>query len=151
MSKIEEFEQQIEPIVKKCGCDLIEVDYSKEGDEKMLTVFISKEGGVSIDDCERVHNAIDLVADNADISNGEPYNLSVSSFGLTRQLRNKKEFMYRLNEELEIKLFKPINDKKILVGKLVDVKDDSIVLLVDNENLHLQMKDIASAKLNLDF
>ncbi len=150
-NKLETIEQIIEPIIKNCGCELIEVQYAKDGDEMTLTVFINKENGVSIDDCENVHNAIDAMIDSIDISNGEPYNLSVSSFGLTRQLKNKKEFMYRLNQELEIKLFKPINNKKEFIGKLIKVFDDSIVLLVNNEELELSMKDIASAKLKIDF
>ncbi len=149
--KLVKIEKDIEPIIQSCNCRLIEVEYAKEGDEMTLTVFIDKDGGVTIDDCEKVHNAIDAMVENADVSNGQAYNLSVSSFGLTRQLKNKKEFLYRLNQELEVKLFKPIEKQKELVGLLVEVKDDSIVLQVKQQNIEINMKDIASAKLKIDF
>lgn len=149
--KIEEIENALNPIVQSCGCDLIEVDYSKEVDGMTLTVFIHKEGGVTIDDCERVHNAIDAKTEEFDISNDEPYNLSVSSFGLTRQLRNTKELRYRINNDVEIKLFIPKDGKKSFVGNLVEVNDDDIALDVEGSHIVIDRKNIASAKLYLDF
>lgn len=144
-------EKEIEPIVESCGCKLLEVEYAKSADGMTLTVFIIKEGGVTIDDCEKVHNAIDLKVDEIDISNGEPYNLSVSSFGLTRQLKNTKEFEYRMNETLEVKLFAPLDDKKEFEGKLTFVDEDNITLVDDDKEISIPRKAIASAKLKLDF
>lgn len=152
MSKnIELVEQEIAPIVEECGCHLLEVEYGKTPDGMTLTVFITKDTGVTIEDCERVHNAIDAKIEEFDISNGEPYNLSVSSFGLSRQLKTIKEFQYRMNEILEIKLFVPINDKKEFEGKLVAVDDNNITLQINGNELTIPRKAIASAKLKLDF
>ncbi len=150
-NKLEIIENEISPIVESCGCRLIEVEYAKDGDDMTLTVFIDKDGGVTIDDCERVHNAIDAKVEDIDISNGESYNLSVSSFGLTRQLKNTKELMYRLNEIIDIKLFSPVDNKKEYSGKLIEVKDDSIVLQIGNVTQEFLRKNIASAKLKIDF
>lgn len=149
--KIDEIEATLEPIIASCGCRLIEVEYAKEGPDMTLTVFIDKDGGVTIDDCEKVHNAIDLKVDEFDVSNGESFNLSVSSFGLTRQLKNTKEFLYRLNQEIEIKLFVPVDGQKEFIGLLTDIDEEKIILLKNDEKLELARKDIASAKLYLDF
>ncbi len=153
MSKnIELVEQTLVPIVKACGCDLLEIEYAKTQDGMTLTVFITKdEGGITIDDCERVHNAIDPRIDEIDISNGEPFNLSVSSFGLSRQLKTTKEFQYRMNELLEIKLFAPLNGEKEFEGNLINVDDKNITLQVGDKELTIPRKSIASAKLKLDF
>ena len=152
MSKnVEMIEQAIAPIVKTCGCNLLEVEYGKTPDGMTLTVFITKEGGVTIEDCERVHTAIDPKIDEIDISNGEPFNLSVSSFGLSRQLKTTKEFQYRMNEMLEVKLFAPLNGKKEFEGTLVAVDEDNISLQVGDEKLTIPRTSIASAKLKLDF
>ena len=152
MSKnIELIEQGIAPIVEASGCHLLEIEYGKTPDGMTLTVFITKDGGVTIEDCERVHNAIDVKIEEFDVSNGEPYNLSVSSFGLSRQLKTIKEFQYRMNEILEIKLFAPINEKKEFEGKLVAVDDNDIILQIDESKLTIPRKTIASAKLKLDF
>jgi len=152
MSKnVELIEQAIAPVVESCGCNLLEVEYGKTPDGMTLTVFITKKDGVSIEDCEKVHNAIDPKIDEFDISNGEPFNLSVSSFGLSRQLKTTKEFQYRMNEMLEIKLFAPLNDKKEFEGILVAVEENEISLRVGDEELKVPRKSIASAKLKLDF
>lgn len=152
MSKnVEMIEQAIAPIVKTCGCNLLEVEYCKTPDGMTLTVFITKEGGVTIEDCERVHTAIDPKIDELDISNGESFNLSVSSFGLSRQLKTTKEFQYRMNEMLEVKLFAPLNGKKEFEGTLVAVDEGNISLQMRNEKLTIPRTSIASAKLKLDF
>ena len=149
--KLDEIEIALKPIVENCGCRLIEIEYAKEGPDMTLTVFIDKDGGVTIDDCEKVHNAIDLKVEEFDVSNGEAFNLSVSSFGLTRQLKNTKEFLYRLNQEIEVKLFAPIDDKKEFVGLLTEVDEEKIILTIDEQRVELARKNIASAKLYLDF
>lgn len=150
-NKLEEIEKEITPIIESCGCKLIEVEYAKEGDDMTLTIFIDKDGGVTIDDCEKVHNAIDSKIEDIDISNGESYNLSVSSFGLTRQLKTTKEFLYRLNQDIDIKLFNNQYGKKEFTGKLIEVNDNSIILQIDGENKEFDRKDIANAKLSIDF
>ena len=149
--KLDEIEIALKPIVENCGCRLIEIEYAKEGPDMTLTVFIDKDGGVTIDDCEKVHNAIDLKVEEFDVSNGEAFNLSVSSFGLTRQLKNTKEFLYRLNQEIEVKLFAPIDGKKEFVGLLTEVDEEKIILTIDEQRVELARKNIASAKLYLDF
>ncbi len=152
MSKnVELIEQTIAPIVEECGCNLLEVEYGKTSDGMTLTVFITKESGVTIEDCESVHKAIDPTIDEIDISNGLPFNLCVSSFGLSRQLETTKEFQYRMNEMLEVKLFAPMNDKKEFEGKLIAVDENNITLQVGDEELTIPRKSIASAKLKLDF
>ena len=139
------------PVAQQLGLKLWDVRFEKEGSVWYLRYFIDKDGGVTIDDCERVHNAIDAKVEDIDISNGESYNLSVSSFGLTRQLKNTKELMYRLNEIIDIKLFSPVDNKKEYSGKLIEVKDDSIVLQIGNVTQEFLRKNIASAKLKIDF
>lgn len=152
MSKnIELIEQTITPIVETCGCRLLEVELARTAEGRTLTVFIVKDGGVTIEDCERVHNEIAPIIDGFSASSGESYSLSVSSFGLTRQLKNTKEFEYRLGEQIEVKLFVPVGGEKEFFGKLTYVDDEEIEICDVRSKLIIPRRLIASAKLKLDF
>ena len=77
----------IKPIAEDLGYYLVEVSYKKEAYGMALNVCIDKDGGVDINDCERLSKALDLPLDDADITNGASYNLNVSSYGLDRALK----------------------------------------------------------------
>ena len=148
MSKIsEKVEEFIAPIVEALEkeIEIVEVEFAKKYNGDNLTIFIDKPGGVNIEDCELVHNAVDGPLDELDPTDGKPYTLNVSSPGIDRPIVTDKDFARNIGIEIEIKLFEPINKKKMLVGTLVAFNNDSIIVEINGENLEIERKKISKA------
>ncbi len=115
------------PVVNGLGYDLWDVEYVKEGSEWYLRITIDSESGITIDDCERVHRAIDPIIDEHDpIENA--YHLEVSSPGVERVLRTDAHIEAFRGEEVEARLFAPIDGKKTLRGFLGGIEDGKVIL-----------------------
>ena len=97
----------IEPTVTELGYDIWDVEYVKEGADMHLRITIDSEDGIDIDDCEKVHRAIDPLIDKADPIE-ESYLLEVSSPGIERRLRTPEHFLACIGETVNLKLFAPI-------------------------------------------
>lgn len=94
-----------EPLVQACGCSLWDVEYVREGGEWFLRLYLDKEGGVDIDDCEAVSRAVDPVLDEKDPI-PESYRFEVCSAGLERQLKRPSDFERYLGEPVLVKLYR---------------------------------------------
>ena len=154
MSKISErVEEFIKPIVDNLnlGIDIVEVEFAKKHNGDNLTVFIDKMGGVTIDDCESVHSAIDDPLDELDPTEGKPYTLNVSSPGIDRPIVTDKDYSRNIGVELEVNLYEPIMKKRTLVGTLVAFNKDSVILEINNENLEVERKKISKATKFINF
>lgn len=154
MSKISEnVEQFITPIIDELGLNIevVEVEFAKKYNGDNLTVFIDKPGGVTIEDCEKVHSAIDEPLDELNPTQDKPYTLNVSSPGIDRPIVTDKDYARNIGEELEIKLFEPIMKKRTLIGTLVAFNKDSIILEINNENLEIERKKISKATKFINF
>ena len=123
--QVEEF---ISPIVEGLGLEVVEVAFEKKHDGMNLTIFIDKKGGVTIEDCEKVHRAIDEPLDELDPTNGASYTLNVSSPGLDREIKTDKDFNRNIGEVLEVNLFKKLGACKKFVGELVGFDQDKIII-----------------------
>lgn len=155
MTKKEEYEQKteqlVEPLVRKNNFELVDVEYVKEGGNWFLRVFIDKEGGISVDDCELVSRALSDLLDEKDFI-PDSYVLEVSSPGLGRQLKKDKDFDRSMGEEVEIKLYKPIDKQKELVGYLKGYNSEAITIELDDEStMDIPRANIALIRLALDF
>ncbi len=110
-----------EPIAASLGYVLWDVEYVKEGARRILRLTIDTpadaEEGITIDDCEKMHRAIDPVLDEADPIE-EAYYLEVSSPGLERELRTPEHVAFCIGWEVEVRLFAPIEGAKVYVGEL---------------------------------
>jgi len=138
----------IEPVVKDLGYMLWDVEYVKEGAEMVLRITIDKESGIGIDDCEKVHRAIDPVLDEADpIENS--YRLEVSSPGVERALTRNEHFEFCLGVEVEAKLYTAYNGMKTIKGILNDNYDDSVVIISGEDAYEIEKKAIS--KINTVF
>ena len=124
--QVEEF---ITPIVEGLGLEIVEVAFEKKHDGMNLTIFIDKKGGVTIEDCEKVHRAIDEPLDELDPTNGAAYTLNVSSPGLDREIKTDKDFQRNVGEMLEINLFKKLGACKKFVGELKSFNEETILIL----------------------
>lgn len=154
MSKISEnVEQFITPIIDELGLNIevVEVEFAKKYNGDNLTVFIDKPGGVTIEDCEKVHSAIDAPLDELNPTEDKPYTLNVSSPGIDRPIVTDKDYARNIGEELEIKLFEPIMKKRTLIGTLVAFNKDSVILEINNENLEIERKKISKATKFINF
>lgn len=133
-----------EPIVTNLGYELVEVEYVKKSTGMNLTVFIYNEKGITLDDCEAVSKALDELLEEKDPTNGESYTFNVSSLGLDWPIKNEKDIKRNLNEEIEIKLYAPIEGKKKLEAVLIGGNNDYIEYYLLND------KNKTIKKINFD-
>jgi len=149
-----QLESQIESLltapVNELGFELADVEYAIEDGNNVLTLYIDREGGVSIDDCETVHRAVDPLIDEIDPIE-EAYYLSVSSLGLDRPLRKPKDYARNRGNVITVGLYAPIDGKKQVRGTLLDSDDTGCVLEVEGKTIELTYKKIASAKPYIEF
>ena len=138
------------PVVNGLGYYLWDVEYVKEGSEWYLRITIDSEDGITLDDCETVHRAIDPVLDEHDpIENA--YHLEVSSPGIERVLRTSEHIEAFAGEEVEVKLFAPINGKKSFRGILGGIEDGVVSVTVGGEVLKIEHKKISRMTTVFDF
>ena len=95
-----------QPIVEQHGCTLWDVEYVREGSERFLRLYIDKEGGVDITDCEAIHRAIDPILDEKDPI-AESYHFEVCSAGLERALKRPSDFARFMGAAVLVKLYRP--------------------------------------------
>ena len=133
--------------LEELGYILYDVQYVKEGQNYFLRIFIEKEDGtIDLNDCEKVNDGINDLLDTADYIK-EQYFLEVSSTGVEKVLRKDKHLKDNIGNEVEIKLFKPINKQKEFIGILEDFSEDEITLKLENdENINIDRKDISLIK-----
>lgn len=146
MAKIEEkVEQLVKDPIEKLGYSLYDVEYVKEGPEYYLRIYIDKEYGIDLNDCEKVSNEINEILDKADYIK-EQYYLEVSSPGIERKLRKDKHLEQNISKNVEIKLFKKDNNgKKEYTGKLKAFNQEEIIIETDKE-ITIERKNIAQIK-----
>jgi ribosome maturation factor RimP len=155
MAKHEVYEQKteklLEPVLQENGFTLYDVEYVKEGSNWYLRAFIDKEGGITVDDCELVSRRLSDLLDQNDFI-PDAYILEVSSPGLGRQLKKEKHFEKSIGEEVEIRLYKAVDKKKELSGKLVDFNQNVLVIeTVDQKRMEIPRANAAMVRLKLDF
>ena len=118
-------------IVDEMGYILWDVEYVKEGSEYYLRITIDSEEGIYIEDCERVHRAIDPILDEADPIEGFYY-LEVSSPGIERELRTEEHITAFLGARVEAKLFSPKEGKRAVRGTLVSLEENGAVRIKED-------------------
>ena len=155
MSKIaDSVEQLVKPIVEGLGMELVEVEFAKTKQGDALTVFIDKEGGVSLNDCEAVHNAIDAPLDDLDPTQGKPYTLNVSSPGLDRPFKSDRDYVKHIGTKVETSLFAPIEGvgkKFVATLTAYDPQTATATLEADGKTLEINTKNIAIIREHIEF
>jgi len=143
-------EELLAPIVEKNGVEIYDVEYVKEGSEWYLRAYIDKLEGVNIIDCENVSRALSDALDKEDFIE-EAYILEVSSPGLGRTLKKDKHLAKSIGEEVEIRLYKPIEKCKEFSGILEKYDAESITISNEDKEITFKRSDIALIRLALDF
>ena len=134
------------PFVEAAGCSLWDVEYVKEAGEWFLRVYIDKEGGVSIQDCEAVSRPLSDALDEADPIQGS-YTFEVSSAGADRVLRTPEHFAACLGQEAEVKLYRPREGRKSFVGPLLSYADGDVTLEIASSPMTFEKKEVALTRL----
>lgn len=122
-----------EPLAEELGYFLWDVEYVKEGGRRILRITIDSEEGINIDDCEKMHRALDPVLDEADPIE-EAYYLEVSSPGIERELRTDMHIDACEGWNVEVRLYAPVDASKIFRGKLMTLGENGSVRIEANGN-----------------
>lgn len=141
-------EGYIAQIVDETGYELVDFEFIKEGQNWILRVFIDKEGGITIDNCETFSRKLEKLLDTEDPIQ-QAYMLEVSSPGIERPLKKPSDFVKYSGQTVYIKLFKAIGSKKEFYGELLGLRDGAVVIIgEDKEELSFLKTDIAVCRLS---
>ena len=138
------------PIVESFGCRLWDVEYVREGSERYLRVFIDKDGGIDIDDCEKIHRAIDPVLDAEDPI-PESYHFEVCSAGLERTLKRPGDFAQFMGSPVLVKLYRPRNGLKEIPAVLRGYEDGKVTVEAGKETITFEKSEVALVRLRVEF
>ena len=145
MSKIrDKVEALARPVVEEEGCKLWSVEYIKEAGTWYLRIFIDKDGGVGIADCEAISRRLDPILDEADPI-PESYVFEVGSAGAERELKRPSDFEQFIGSDVEVKLYQPYEGRKTLVGTLEEYNDGNITV----SGVELKKEQIAQVRLHV--
>ena len=126
------------------------MEYVREGSELYLRLYIDKDGGVDIDDCERVHRAVDPILDEKDPI-AESYHFEVCSAGLERVLKRPSDFERFMGSPILIKLYRPRNGLKEIPAVLQGYEDGRLTALAGKETLTFEKSEVALVRLRVEF
>ena len=144
-------EELLEPLMQEFGFELVDVEYVKEGGSWYLRAYIDKPGGITINDCEAVSRRLSDLLDAEDYIE-ESYTLEVSSPGLGRPLRKDKDLQRSIGEEVDVKLFAPVDHSKEYTGLLKAFDKEIITIeLEDGTQKQFPRNSIALIRLSFDF
>lgn len=143
-------ETLLAPIISANQAELVDVEYVKELGHFYLRVYIDKEGGVSVKDCEAVSRAFEEVLDEKDPIT-DAYILEVSSPGLDRPLKKDKDFKRSIGKNVEFKLYKAIDKQKEFVGTLVSYTTTEMVIKIDDVDRTFERSSVALIRLAVEF
>ena len=136
-------EEKVVPVIENMGYEVVEVEYVKKSDGMNLTFYIDRDGGVQIDDCEKVSKEIDGLLEELNPTDNAPYILNISSPGIDRPLKTERDFKRNIDKEIEVTLFAKMDGKKKFEGVLKNYNENEISIEVSGKTLTLQRDKIA--------
>ena len=138
-----------EPLAEQFGFMLLDVEFTREGSKRILRITIDSEEGIGVDDCEKMHRAIDPVLDEADPIE-EAYYLEVSSPGIERELRTDAHIEYCTGADVEVRLYAPKDGSKVFRGELLPIGEGGEIE-ISNGNTKLSFERASVAKIKTVF
>ena len=142
--------QFAQSVVEAHGCSLWDVEYVREGSERFLRLYIDKDGGVDINDCEAVHRAMDPILDEKDPI-AESYHFEVCSAGLERALKRPADFERFMGAAVLVKLYRPRNGLKEIPGILRGYEDGRVTVEAGKETITFEKSEVALVRLRVEF
>lgn len=139
------------PVCESLGCYVYDIDVSRSGKDKVLCVYIDREGGIDVDTCEKFSRAVDPILDEHEPFD-VPYVFEVSSPGIERVLRLDSHFTWAIGKPVTLKLYKPINESKTHVVRLLDYQNKELSIETQSGTVMTLPRDaVASARIYYDF
>ena len=139
-----------QPIVEANGCSLWDVEYVREGSERFLRLYIDKDGGVNINDCEAIARAVDPILDEKDPI-PESYHFEVCSAGLERPLKRPGDFEKFMGSPILVKLYRPRNGLKEIPGILRGYDEGEVTVEAGKETITFEKSEVALVRLRVEF
>ena len=150
MKVTEQVAEFARPIVEAHGCELWDVEYVREGSDYFLRLYLDKEGGVNIDDCEAVSRAVDPILDEKDPIPGA-YHFEVCSAGLERVLKRPSDFQRFLGSPITVKLYRPRNGLKEIPCVLKAYDQGKLTVEAGKETITFEKSEVAQVRLRVEF
>ena len=138
-----------QPVVEAHGCQLWDVEYVREGDQRFLRLYLDKEGGVDITDCEAISRAVDPLLDEADPI-AESYHFEVCSAGLERALKRPSDFERFMGSNITVKLYRPRNGLKEIPCVLTGYEDGKVTVEAGKETITFEKSQVALVRLRVE-
>ena len=136
----------LRPGVEALGCELLGIEFESGKRTSLVRIYIDKEDGITVEDCEQVSHQVSAVLDVEDPIAGE-YNLEVSSPGMDRPLFEPAHFARFVGEEVKVRLDDPLDGRRNFTGVIAGCEGNTIVLQVDGETARLPFERIRTARL----
>lgn len=142
-SVVEKTDRAVRPVIESMGYEIVDIEYVKKPEGMHLTIYIDIPRGISLDDCEAVHNAVNPILDELDPIEGA-YILDISSPGLDRPFKKHRDFERNYGREVEIKLYAPLKGKKFYEGVLKEKTENAVIIETEaGETLTIEDNRIA--------
>lgn len=151
MAKVTDIVAQLAaPAVEQAGCELWDVEYVREAGTWFLRLYLDKEGGVDIMDCEKVSRVVSDLLDEADPIEGS-YTFEVSSAGAERALKRPGDFERFMGSPVLVKLYKNKDGRKEFSGHLAGYEDGNITVTVGKQSMTFLKDEVALCRLRIEF
>ena len=151
MKKVTETVRELAlPVVEENGCKLWDVEYVREAGQWYLRIYIDKDGGVNILDCEAISRACDPILDEKDPI-PDSYSFEVCSAGLERVLKRPGDFEQFLGSMVLVRLYKPVDGRKEVVGTLTGYEDGAVTVTVNDRPVRFEKNEVALVRLYVEF
>ena len=150
MKVTELIEKLAQPVVEAHGCSLWDVEFVREGTEYFLRLYLDKDGGVDITDCEAISRAMDPILDEKDPIQ-QSYHFEVCSAGLERALKRPSDFERFMGSPITVKLYRPVNGLKELPCVLKGYEDGRITVEAGKDTVVFEKSQVALVRLRVEF
>ena len=144
-----QFDSLFAPIINDLGYELYGCEFVSHGRRALLRIYIDSERGIGLEDCQQVSRQLSAALDVEDPIQGH-YDLEISSPGIERPLFTLPHYQRSIGHHIKVETQVPVNGRRRFIGKLLAVKEMSIVILVEDENIEIPFTDIKKANLQYE-
>lgn len=145
MKPVEDIKQLMQPVLNNCNAELVDISLSGSKHKPILHILVDKEGGITLDECTDINRQLSDILDKDDIIK-ESFILEVSSPGLDRPLREKKDFEKVIGKEINLYIKEPIEGENFFQAMLNSAGEDFISLKLKGSQLKIPYENIHNAK-----
>ena len=139
-----------EEVAEELGYEIVDIEFQNGSKHDLLTIFIYKKEGIDLDDCTEMSRSLEKKLDNLEALKN-PYYLEISSPGLDRPLKTKDDYRRNVGNEVDVKLYAPIDGQKEFSFVLDKYDDENIYFMKDEKELAIPIKSISSMKQSIKF